>query len=80
MLSVWGRTPASREAAGTALGHHGLRGEQGFVWAALDSPSGSACIPPPTRTVLAAVEAPVHAAAGRRVARAEALWITLRTD
>ncbi len=79
-----------------------------FVWAALDCPSGFACIPPRTRTVLAAmtaaVEAPVHPgrtyvvsawplgsegrkhragsaihdADGRRVARAEALWITLR--
>ncbi len=81
-----------------------------FVWAALDCPSGFACIPPRTRTVLAAMtaamEAPVHPgasyvvtawplssegrkhragsaihdAAGRRVARAETLWITRRED
>jgi hypothetical protein len=79
-----------------------------FAWAALDCPSGHACIPPGTRTVLAsmtaAIEAPVHAGrayvltawplgsegrkhraasamhgpGGERVARAEALWITLR--
>ena len=79
-----------------------------FVWAALDCPSGFACIPPGTRTVLASMttslEAPVepereyvitawpiasqgrkhragsaiHDAHGRRVAVAEALWISLR--
>jgi len=79
-----------------------------FVWAALDCPSGFACMPPGARGVLASmtavVEAPVHAgrpyvvtawplgsegrkhragsavhdAGGRRVAHAQALWITLR--
>jgi hypothetical protein len=79
-----------------------------FVWAALDCPSGFACMPPGSRTVLATMtaelEAPVeperdyvltawalgsegrkhragsalHDADGRRVAVAEALWITLR--
>jgi hypothetical protein len=79
-----------------------------FVWAALDCPSGFACMPLGTRTVLAsmtaALEAPVHpdrayvvmawpiasegrkhraGAAihdvdGRRLAVAEALWITLQ--
>lgn len=79
-----------------------------FVWAALDCPSGFACIPRRTRTVLASMTArlegpahpgetyvvtswrlgsegrkhragsAVHALDGRRVAVAEALWITLR--
>jgi hypothetical protein len=79
-----------------------------FVWAALDCPSGFACIPPNTRTVLASMTATleaavepgrayivtawpidgagrkhragsaIHDADGRRVALAEALWITLR--
>ena len=79
-----------------------------FVWAALDCPSGFACMPPGTRTVLASMtaslEAPIeperdyivtawpiasegrkhragsaiHDADGRRIAFAEALWITLR--
>jgi hypothetical protein len=78
-----------------------------FVWAALDCPSGFACMPPRSRTVLATMtatlEAPVHPGReyivtawpiasegrkhragavlhepdGRRVAVAEALWITL---
>ena len=81
-----------------------------FVGAALDCPSGFACMPPGTRTVLgsmtASLEAPVepereyvvtawpiasqgrkhragstiHDAHGRRVAVAEALWISLRDD
>jgi hypothetical protein len=80
-----------------------------FVWAALDCPSGFACMPPGSQTVLAtmtaSLEAPVHAGRpyvvtawriasegrkhragsaihdedGRRVAFAEALWITLKT-
>lgn len=79
-----------------------------FVWAALDCPSGFACMPLGKPTVLAsmtaALEAPMHAGRayvvtawpiasegrkhragsaihepdGRRVAVAEALWITLR--
>jgi hypothetical protein len=79
-----------------------------FVWAALDCPSGFACMPPRSQTVLATMtatlEAPVrpgreyvvtawpiasegrkhragsvlHEPDGRRVAVAEAIWITLR--
>jgi hypothetical protein len=79
-----------------------------YVWAALDCPSGFACIPLGSRTLLATmaatIDAPVHPgesyvvtgwpiasegrkhragsaihdAAGRRVAVAESLWITLR--
>ena len=81
-----------------------------FIWAALDCPSGFACMPPGTSTVLASMtaslEAPVepernyvlsawpiategrkhragsaiHDAHGRRIAIAEALWITPRRD
>ncbi|WP_270029545.1 PaaI family thioesterase [Solirubrobacter phytolaccae] len=79
-----------------------------FVWAALDCPTGFACMPPGSRTVLATMTATLHAdvepgrdyvitawriasegrkhrggavltdADGRRVATAEALWISLR--
>ena len=92
---------------GAELGQDGVV-EPIYVWAALDCPSGFACIPPGSRTVLARmtamIEAPVHTgeayivtawpignegrkhragsaihdAAGRRIALAEALWITLR--
>ena len=81
-----------------------------FVWAALDCPSGFACIPPGSRTVLARMTAmieatvhpgeayivtawpigsegrkhragsAIHDADGRRIAVAEALWITLRDE
>ncbi len=81
-----------------------------FVWAALDCPSGFACAPSGTQTVLAsmaaALEEPlypdrayivtawpiasegrkhragsaIHEQGGRRVAVAEALWITIRND
>jgi hypothetical protein len=79
-----------------------------FVWAALDCPSGFACMPSGSRTVLASMTAnleaavepdtdyvitawriasegrkhragsALHDADGRRIAVAEALWITLR--
>jgi hypothetical protein len=81
-----------------------------FVWAALDCPSGFACMPLGTRTVLASMTATlvasvypdrayivtawpiasegrkhragsaIHEQDGRRVAVAEALWITLREE
>ena len=95
--------PAADLAAGDVV-------DPRFVWAALDCPSGLACMPPGSRVVLATMtarlEAPVeagrdyvlsawpiagegrkhragsalHDADGRRVALAEALWITLRSD
>lgn len=84
--------------------------EPHFVWAALDCPSGFACMPPGSQTVLATMTATLHAPvapgrdyvvtawpiasegrkhrggasltdeAGRLVALAEALWITLRVN
>jgi hypothetical protein len=81
-----------------------------FVWAALDCPSGFACMPLGTRTVLASMTATleasvypdrayivtawpiasegrkhragsaIHERDGRRVAVAEALWITIREN